>query len=484
MFLRIKNFFFKNTNTKQTIVKNTFWLLASEVISRLMRMAFIVYAARILGASGWGTFSYALSIGSIFMIFSDIGTGDLLTRELSQKKEGNTTFVSSIVFIKIIILMISIFLLFFFGPHISHIDEAKQLIPIIALIFFFDTLRNLAFSINRAYEKMEVEMASKIVMSLLVIISGVILLKIGLNSKAIAIAYAIGSGAGFIVIALMIRDHTRNLFSKINKKELRAVLKIISPFIIVTIFTTIIANADIFMLGIWKNATEIGLYTSVQRLQQFALIIPSMIATATFPFMAQLAKNSIEQFKISLEKTITTVMAIGIPIALMGILLSDQIVPFVFGAGYLGAVPVLSILMSIIFVYFPLLILSNAVFAFDKQKYLAIAYAIGVTLNIVLNIILIPKYGAIGAAIAILVSNIAITFFLWQKMKKITGFEIFPKLYKIFLSSVFMIFIILMIKYLGINIIINLILSSLIYTAFLILLKEPTILEIRKIIKI
>lgn len=449
-----------------------------------MRMGFIIYAARILGASGWGTFSYALSIGSIFMIFSDIGTGDLLTRELSQKKEGQSVFASSIILIKVIILITSILLLLFVGPHISKINEAKQLLPFIAVIFFFDTLRNLAFSISRAYEKMEVEMASKIVMSIIVIITGILFLKIGFGEESIAMAYAIGSGAGFIVIALMIKNNTKDLFSKIEKERLKLVIKIISPFILVTIFTTVIANADIFMLGIWKNATEIGLYTSVQRLQQFAIILPSMIATATFPFMAQLAKNNIEHFKISLEKTLAIVMAIGIPIAFMGIFLSDQIVPFVFGNGYLGAVPVLSILMSMLFFYFPLVVLSNAIFAFDKQKYLAIAYAIGVSINIGSNIILIPKYGAVGAACGILASNLAVTAILWKKIKETTGFEISSKLKKIFFASMLMIYVILMLKYLGVNIITNLIFSSFVYVICLIVFKEPVVQEIRKIIKI
>ena len=44
-------------------------------------------------------------------------------------------------------------------------------------------------------------------------------------------------------------------------------------------------NTDIFMLGIWKDSTEIGLYSSAQRIQQFIIMIPSMFATATFPLI-------------------------------------------------------------------------------------------------------------------------------------------------------------------------------------------------------
>ena len=83
---KLKTFFLRNTNTGQTIIKNTFWLFSSEISGRLLKMGLIIYAARVLGSSGWGVFSYAISVASLLTMFADIGISDLIIREITQKK--------------------------------------------------------------------------------------------------------------------------------------------------------------------------------------------------------------------------------------------------------------------------------------------------------------------------------------------------------------------------------------------------------------
>ncbi|MCL5004783.1 MAG: hypothetical protein M1170_02470, partial [Patescibacteria group bacterium] len=61
MLQKIKSFLFENKTTRQTIAKNTFWLFFGEISSRVLRAAIVIYAARVLGADGWGVFSYAIT---------------------------------------------------------------------------------------------------------------------------------------------------------------------------------------------------------------------------------------------------------------------------------------------------------------------------------------------------------------------------------------------------------------------------------------
>ena len=154
---KLRNFFFHNSNTRQIIIKNTFWLFAGEALGRLIKLGLIVYAARELGAGGWGIFAYALSIASLLMIFSDIGIENLVAREISQKKDNHKIFISAAFFLKSIILTMSIALVIFVSPYISNVTEARELFFTIAVIFFFDVIRNMGFAINRVMEKMERE---------------------------------------------------------------------------------------------------------------------------------------------------------------------------------------------------------------------------------------------------------------------------------------------------------------------------------------
>src|SRR3989338_8892897 len=199
---QIKNFLFVNTNTRQTIIKNTFWLFSSEISGRLLKMGLIIYAARVLGSSGWGVFSYAISIASLLTMFADIGISDLVVREITQKKAGHQTLISTALLLKKIVLVISTFLVIFISPFISHIPQAQSLFFLVALILFFDSLRELGLSINRASEKMERDMVVKVTTNAVLFILGVIFLKIKLAPESIALAYVIGNAIGFVTIAI------------------------------------------------------------------------------------------------------------------------------------------------------------------------------------------------------------------------------------------------------------------------------------------
>jgi len=481
---RIKNFLFVNTSTKQTVIKNTFWLFVSEASGKFLKIGLIVYAARLLGAEGWGVFAYAMSIGSLMMIFSDIGIGSLVTRGMVQKEDDYKAFISAASLIKIVISLMSIIIVIFLSPYISNIKGAVVLMPIISIILFFDSMRDLGISINRASEKMEKEMTVKLVMNIIVLVLGFLLLLIRPIPESIAIAYAVGSIVGFIIITYIIKNDIKNLFSKINKETLKMVIMMTIPFAIINLISSIMSNTDIFMLGIWKDSVEIGLYSSVQRIQQFTLIIPSMIATAILPIMSRLANKENDKFRDITEQTISITMLVGIPIALGGAILADQLVLLIFGNGYLGAIPILQILILVLIFSFPITILSNAIFAYNKQKSLIYAYLFGIIINILFNIILIPRFGAIGASISALLSTIVMTTVTWIKMKKINYFEVFPKLKKIFLSTFIMTISIISLKYFNVNVIINIILSSIIYFYVLYLIKESILKEVKKIFNI
>ncbi|MEK9181590.1 MAG: flippase, partial [Patescibacteria group bacterium] len=467
---------------KQTVAKNIFWLFLSETSGRLLKMGLIVYAARVLGSSGWGLFSYAISIASLLTIFADIGISDLVVREITQKKEGHQTFISTALLLKIIVLIISTILVIFISPFISHIPQANSLFFLVALILFFDSMRELGLSINRASEKMERDMVVKVTTNAAIFFLGVMLLKIKLAPESIALAYAIGSTIGFVTIFIIIRKDLKKLLSKIDIKIFKLIIKTTWPFVFITLIGTIMGNIDIYMLGIWKNAGEIGLYASVQRIQQFIMIAPSTIGVAVFPLMSRLANTDKEQFRTTLEKTLSLIMLIGIPTSLGGVILADQLIPLIFGHDYSGAIPIMRIIMLMLLISFPLVLLSNAIFAHNKQKKLAPAYTFGILANILFNLLLIPKFGAVGAALATLVSTTIITIVIWRKLKIINYFEVMPKLKKSFFATLVMIFSIFIIKYLEVGVVLNIIVSAIIYFSTLLLQKESIFKDLKEMI--
>ena len=131
---------------------------------------------------------------------------------------------------------------------------------------------------------------------------------------------------------------------------------------------------------------------------------------------------------------------------------------------------------------FPLLLLSNAILTHNKQKELVPAYMLGILVNVLLNFLLIPQFGAVGSAVATLASTAAITAIILKKLKAISYFEIMPKLKIAFLATFVMALTTLTLKHFGVNFIVNVGTSSVIYFFVLFLLKEPTIRELKEFI--
>src|SRR3989344_6149792 len=121
-------------STTRKIAKNTFWLFGGQIIGRLLRAVIIIYAARILGASSWGAFSYALSLAAFLIIFSDFGLNALLTRESVKSPELRQKYLSTALVIKTSMLLALMMIVLFFGDKLTNLPEAVALMPIVAFI--------------------------------------------------------------------------------------------------------------------------------------------------------------------------------------------------------------------------------------------------------------------------------------------------------------------------------------------------------------
>ena len=478
---RIKNFLFKNTSDKQTVAKNTFWLVSGEIIGRLFKLGIVVFATRQLGIEGWGIFSYALAFVSFFYILGDFGVNTFITREMSKDTENKYKYLATSFIIKISLLIILFTLSLLIGPHIGKIKLSLSLLTVFSLLFFSDSVREFALSINRALGKMEREAFSKILMNSLITILGIILVIKKADPLSLAIAYLIGSAIATVFVLWSIRKEFTKIKWYFSKESLKIIYNFSWPIIIISLFSFIF-NIDSIMLGQLKSVADVGLYSAAQRIVQFTAIIPAFIAMSIFPI---LSKNESDDGRLAniFEKIMTIVFAIGIPLAIGGFLLSTKIMFFVFGHEYVSGGLTLGILMISILASFPNIILTNVIFSKNLQRTFIAATSFGVLANIVLNLLLIPKYGALGAAISVTATQLLIMVINWQKLKKIIPFSIIPKIGRLVISCLIMALVILILNTLGVHILIIVTIAVATYTFSLYVLKEPSFNEILSLVK-
>ena len=483
MIRKIKTFLFTNQTNRQTIAKNTFWLGVSNIGGRLIKAIIIVYAARVLGAAEWGVFSYAVTLTAFLTVFTDFGINSILVRESSRTEnaEERSRLLSTSFLIKCVMLTFGVILIIFVAPLMTSIEGVKEILPIVAFILIFDTLREFGFALNKVFERMESEAGLFILTNVAIVVFGFVFLAISPTIKAFAYSYAIGTGLGMMATAWMLKKNIGRIFSDFNKKFVKPIVLTAWPFAISGVLGVLMINTDILIIGNLLSAEDVGLYSAADRIIQILYVLPSMVVGGILPTFSRLAFTDNSKMRLTMENVIALLLLVAIPISVGGFLFGEEIIALLFGNSYAGAASSFQILALTLMFNFPAVILSSAIFAYNRQRALIVNAAVAGGANVVLDLILIPSMGIFGSAIATFSAQIFSNIYLWNKMKSINYFKVWPYLKKVVIATVVMAIFILATKGLHLGIGFGIPVAILIYFGILLFLKEKLISDLKSV---
>jgi O-antigen/teichoic acid export membrane protein len=231
-----------------------------------------------------------------------------------------------------------------------------------------------------------------------------------------------------------------------------------------------------------KTASDIGLYSSGQRIVQLLYVLPAILATSFFPTLSRFIGGSDKnKVRLLIEKGVTLSILIAVPLAVGGFVLGGNIINFVFGSEYAGATTAFKIMVLTILATFPGTIIGNYIIAYDKQKGLTFYILLGSLGNVIFNYLLIPIWGIAGAALATLLVQIIYNWLAFRLAKKANDFSLFKYSFKIILASIIMGLLGIGLNRLGLHVAPTVVASAIFYFLILYLLKEPLISDIKNI---
>jgi O-antigen/teichoic acid export membrane protein len=286
-------------------------------------------------------------------------------------------------------------------------------------MLFFDSMGEFGYSLNRAFEKMELEAITKIVTTALLVVLGFVF--IANHPKAISVSYAylISGIVETVIMYYILRSYFKNLVSTFNKKIIPYIFKEAWPIATVSTIGVIMANLDTVILGWYTNSHNIGLYSAAQKPVQMVYLLPSLLSTAIFPAFSRLALTDKDKIKKLIKKSFGFSLLIALVINIGILLIGGPVFKLAFGQQYISAIPLFKIMSLAIITGAPGIIISNALFALGQQKKLIQFISVTLIVDIILCLLLIPHYGIYGAAIAVTVSQTIGNLFLIVRSRKI-----------------------------------------------------------------
>ena len=397
----------------QKYVKNTGWLLAGKLLSLVV--GFII--ARYLGPYAFGDLSFADAFAALFAAVGTLGLDSFIIREIIQHPDKRDEILGTSLVMRLaanaVLIPLAILTYLAFRQLSTNETEVS-----LALLIAFCSSAALFKSFNIIDSYFQSQVASKYVVHVqnvcLVLSTGVKIALIYNHAPVLYFAGALVFDSAILALGLLFIYKRKQLHLHtwtFNWVRAKSLIQQSWPLILTAVMISIYMKIDQVML---KSAGSkiVGIYSAAARISESWYFIPVAIVTSVFPAIIHARKTDIERYHKRLQNLYDLLVAISLPVAILVSIFADQIIHLLYGNPYQGAGILLSIhIWSGIFVF-----LGSASSQFLlAEGFTLISFsrtAFGALVNVVLNLWLIPIYGALGASIATLIAYASSTFFI------------------------------------------------------------------------
>jgi len=416
--------FLKNITIRQTIFKNVFWLHLGKGISSFLIFVLLIYTARILGATEYGKFTFALAFVALFGIFQDFGLPYTVTREFSREKEREREFYS-VLSLKIVLSSLALILIIISSFFITPDPVIQKIILILALFGLISGFTAIFYAFFQARQRMEYQAWTTILESALITAIGLFVLFNFPSVENLSYSYLFASLAALIFVSLFFHFRVFPLRIRWQKIIWQRFLKMSWPLALTGLFVVIYTYTDSVMMGFWNQITEVGWYGAAYKIINVVLIPVGLISASFYPVLGKFFKESKEKLQDALNSQIKIMILLAFPLMVGGITLAPKIINFIYGLNFspsILALQILIIMAGIVFLSNPfyfLLIASN------QQKKIFYITGSSAIINIILNLLLIPRFTLYGAATATLISCFIMFILVLFSVKYFTPVSLF-----------------------------------------------------------
>ena len=426
----------------KSIAKNTAFMTIASVGQKVISFVYFTLIARNIGAEGTGKYFFALSFTTVFVVFIDLGLTQVLIREGAKGKDRLQKYFSSVLFTKIFLGVITYLLALLVINIMGYPVETKHLVYLSAITMLFDSLHLTIYGVLRAIGNLKYEAIAITASQFMTLILGTKFLYLKMPLIWLIAAFTIPSFLNVVYSATVLFKKYKIRFQpKLDKQALRFMALIAIPFALTAIFGRVYSYIDSILLSKLAGDIAVGWYSIPYKITYAFQFMPLALVAALYPKFSEYFEKDKEKLSYIFERGMKYLLIIVFPIAIgIGVLARDIILSL-YTAEYINSILPLQILLAgLIFSYvsFPIGAFLNAC---NRQITQTVIVFFVMVINIILNLILIPRIGVVGAAVSALVGNFCLTLFGYLVMPSITKIShwfLFKSFLQIFISAIVM----------------------------------------------
>lgn len=415
----------------ERLAKNSTYLTASSLLQKILSLAYFTYVSGVLEYK-LDNYLFALNFAGIFIIILNFGLIPALTREGSKQPDQLPQQLNIIITLKLflsVIVVVAMLVVYHLlnwtkvawlhsEPFTSSVTV---LIYLAAIMIVFDTFRSIFLAVFRARQEMHFEAIGQLGYQIIVVAVGLTAVFYNYKGRGLLFALLVASGwYCLFALYLLIRKAKIHLhWVKPTWTSWKYWLYLAAPFALADAFFKLNGSLDSVMLKyLSDNSGDVSWHGIASKLVVTLTVIPGAFATAFFPVMSKAYIESREDMKHIFEQMMKYLLAISVPISIGVLVLAPKIIQSWYSKfpATTDALQIFALSIVLLFINYPI---GNVLNAANKQGVNTLNMGIALLVNIILNIVLIPPYGYIGATIAAVVSTIVLVYLGWRQVKRI-----------------------------------------------------------------
>lgn len=387
------------------ILKQTSWLILAQVLTKIIGFFYTIFLAKSLGVSDFGLFTVALAYFSILSSIAEFGFNKFLVREIAKDRLKTAELMCNVIMLRLTLtaLLFAIFAIFL---YLFDADKMRVSLILLAVLAVLPQSIALTFdSIFVALQKLQFSAASLLASSLLTALVGFFLVQLGFGAYGAVNALIFGQLV-YVVITLVLLYRISGLhLSNIKLSVIKEAIRESLPYGILGVLGLFYFKIDTVILSYLRGSYETGLYGAAYRFLEVIVFIPASLSLSIFPRLVKVGSSKTEIKKV-FKKIILYMGGIGTVVLILYLSTLPALIKFYLPSFLpsIEALKIISFSIPLIFIYLPL---SQIILASEKYLKELIILTISIlTLNILLNLIFIPKFGFIAASVVTVASDL------------------------------------------------------------------------------
>jgi len=395
------------SETKEAIMRNLFWATLGKIVNLFSGLLVGIIVARYLGPEQYGLMNYVISYVFLFQTFALFGLDSIEIREEARGQKPFTTIIGTAFYLKLFLGCCLVILAIFTSWMMETDGYTTVLVTIYSLVVVLNSLiviRNYFTAIvqNEYVVKAEI---SRTIISIIIKLT---LLFLNANLIWFIVAYMFDFvllGTGYVMayqakIGSLREWHFDRDYAKFLLKES-------FPLLLTNTAVIIYQRIDQVMIGSMIDKSAVGFFSVAAKFTEVLVFLPMILAQTITPILVKAREHNIAEYKAKAQQFMNFSFWLSLIVAALVSMLAYWIVRYTFGAAYSPAVAVLQVMAF----KTASVALSNTAGAMlvteGLQRYAILRDGFGCLVCVVLNYLLLPRYGIMAAAFVSIASNIA-----------------------------------------------------------------------------